>query len=188
MRVRCIVLCLALGVGALCSSPSRAEDVRLLSVGVRGGATIMGHPVLGRSEEETFQEYDVVGTLRLPWSLYAESGWGLTTQVMGTLGALKGGGETAFLTTLVPGFAFGPRNSLFSLDIGVGAALQSRSEFGRQDMGGPFHIAFTVGMRVPVYGDVGLGYRYHHMSDAGLYGSGVRGVDMHMLEMTYTFR
>ena len=148
----------------------------------------MGHALLGRSEEETFHQYEIVGTLGLPWSLYTASGWGLTTQVMGSLGALTGGGETAFLTTLVPGVAFGPRNSLFSLDIGVGGSLQSRGEFGGQNMGGPFHFVFTVGMRVPLYGAVGLGYRFHHMSDAGIYGSGIRGVDMHMLEMTYSFR
>ena len=148
----------------------------------------MGHAVLGRSEDESFQQYDIIATLGLPWSLYGESGWGLTTQVMASVGALTGGGDTAFLTTLVPGFAFGPRDSLFSVDIGVGASLLSRNEFGRQNMGGPFHIVFTVGMRIPIYKAIGLGYRFHHMSDANLYGPGVKGVDTHMLEMTYTFR
>ena len=190
MRVRRVVLGLGLGLllGVLFPLPSRADEVRWVSVGVRGGASIMGHAVLGRSEDETFQEYDVVGTLGLPWSLGVTSGWELTTQVMASVGALTGGGDTAFLTTLVPGFAFGPRNSLFSADIGVGASLLSRNEFGRQNMGGPFHVVFTAGLRIPVYGAIGLGYRFQHMSDANLYGPGVKGVDIHMLEMTYSFR
>ena len=187
MRVLCVVLCLGLGLGVLFPSPSRAEEVRWLSVGIRGGASVSGHPFLGDAEDESFQQYDVVGTLGLPWSWYAESGWGLTTQVMGSLGALTGGGDTAFLVTLVPGLALGPRNSLFSVDIVVGAALLSRNEFGRQDMGGPFHIVFTTGVRIPIYKAIGVGYRFHHMSDAGLYRD-AKGVDTHILEMTYTFR
>jgi hypothetical protein len=30
-------------------------------------------------------------------------------------------------------------------------------------------------MRIPIYEAIGLGYRFHHMSDAGLYGPGVKG-------------
>ena len=191
MRGRCVVLCLCLGVSLglvfLFPSLSRADDVRLLSVGIRGGASIPGTSILGRQEDEHFQQYEVVGTLGLPWSWYTESGWGLTTQVMGTLGALTSSGETAFLTTLVPGFAFGPRDSLFSLDIGVGGSLQSRDQFGSQYMGGPFHIAFTAGVRIPIYGPFGLGYRFHHLSDGGIYND-AKGVDTHMLELTYRFR
>ena len=197
MRVGRVVLGLSLVLlGVLFSTPSRAEDVhwltvkdvRWLSVGIRGGASIMGHSVLGRSEDETFQQYDVIGTLGLPWSFYTESGWGVRTQVMTSLGALTGGGETAFLSTLVPGLAFGPRDSLLQADIGVGASLMSRHQFGVQNMGGPFHVVFSVGFRIPVYDGVGVGYRFHHMSDANLYGPGVKGVDTHLIEMTYSFR
>jgi Lipid A 3-O-deacylase (PagL) len=185
MRVPSVVLCL--GLGLLLSSPSSADELRWLSVGLRGGTTIGGHPVLGDTEDESFQQYDIVSTLGLPWSWHSESGWGLTTQIMGSVGALTGGGDTAFLTTLVPGIALGPRNSLFSVDLGVGASLLSQNEFGRQDMGGPFHIVFTFGVRVPIYKAIGLGYRLHHMSDAGIYDH-AKGVDTHMLELTYTFR
>jgi hypothetical protein len=181
-------LAVVLLLSVLLPSPSGADNVRLLSVGIRGGASIMGHAIMGRSEDETFQQYDVIGTLGLPWSLYTESGWGVSTKVMGSLGALTGGGETAFLSTLVPLLAFGPRDSLLSLDIGVGGSLMSRHQFGVQNMGGPFHVVFTAGLRIPVYEGVGVGYRFHHMSDANLYGPGVKGVDTHMVEMTYTFR
>ena len=43
------------------------------------------------------------------------------------------------------------RNSLFSVDIGVAASLLSRNEVGRRIIGGPFHIVFTTGVRIPIY-------------------------------------
>jgi hypothetical protein len=187
MRACGVVLCLGLGLGFLFPSPSSADEVRLLSIGIRGGTTIGGQPVLGDAEDESFQQYDIVGTLGLPWSWHTESGWGLTTQVMGSVGALTGGGDMAFLATLVPSIALGPRNSLLSVDLGVGASLQSRSEFGRQYMGGPFHFVITFGVRVPIYRAIGLGYRMHHMSDARIYDD-AKGIDTHMLELTYSFR
>ena len=188
MRARHVVLCLGLSLGVLFPSPSRPDEVRWLSVGLRGGTTIGERPVIGGGEKRSFQQYDIVSTLGLPWSLYTESGWGVTTQAMGSVGALTGGGETAFLATLVPGIAHGPRNSLFSVDIGAGAALLSRHEFGRHDMGGLFQFVLTLGVRVPIYKAIALGYRVHHMSDARLYGDDAKGVDTHMLELTYTFR
>jgi hypothetical protein len=45
----------------------------------------------------------------------------------------------------------------------------------------------TFGLRIPVYGALGISYRMAHMSDAEIYGNG-KGVDMHMLELTYNFR
>jgi hypothetical protein len=190
MRLRRVLTVLSLGLllGGLSPLPGHADDVRWLSIGLRGGASIMGHAILGRSEDETFQQYEVVGAVGLPWSLYTASGWGVSTRVIGSLGALTGGGDTAFLTTLVPVLAFGPRDSLLSADLGVGGSLMSRHEFGVQNMGGPFHVVFTSGFRIPIYEGVGVGYRFHHMSDANLYGPGVKGVDTHMLEMTYSFR
>jgi hypothetical protein len=186
MRACAVLLCL--GLWFLAPGLGHADEVRWLSVGVRGGTTITGQPVLGDEEDEIFQQYDIVGTLSLPWSWYLDSGWGLRTQLTGSVGALSGGGVTAFLATLVPGIAIGPRDSLFSVDLGIGGSLQSRSQFGSQDMGGPFHFVITFGVRVPIHQAIGLGYRMHHMSDARIYTGDAKGVDLHMLELTYSFR
>jgi Lipid A 3-O-deacylase (PagL) len=185
MRVCWAVLCLGLGLGLFTSAPSYADELRWLSIALRGGVT--GPPVLGGEAAETFQQYDIAATLGLPWSWYSESGWGVGTRVITSIGVLTAAGDTAFLTTLVPDFAFGPRDSLLSFDIGGGIALLSRYEFGRQDMGGPFQFVFTFGLTVPIYKNLGAGYRFHHMSDGGLY-DGAQGVDVHMLEIVYKFR
>jgi hypothetical protein len=102
-------------------------------------------------------------------------------------GALTGAGDTGFVGTLVPLIAIGPKNSLFSLDLGVGGALLSRYEFGDQDFGGPFQVVLTFGLRVPVYRGIVMGYRLQHLSDATLYGSKTRGADLHMFELLYSF-
>src|SRR5688572_11772440 len=178
--ILCLLLLLAIPASTL------ADDFRLLNVGVRGGAS--GLSVLGGSEEEHFQQYDLFGTASLPWSRYGESGWGFSSRVMGTAGALIGAGEEGFVGTIVPLLAFGPKDSILALDAGVGAALITRHKFGEQDFGGAFQVVLTFGLRVPVYRAFGIGYRMTHMSDATIYGGHSRGADIHMLELTYNFR
>ena len=183
--MRSALLCLVLIL--LTPSPSHADDLRPLNVAVRGGVT--GASILGSDSREDFQQYDVSFTAGLPWSWYSESGVGVGTRAMASLGALTAAGDTAFLTTLVPGIFLGPRDGLVSLDLGAGVALLSRRKFGRQDFGGIFQFALTLGLTLPVplTERFAFGYRFHHLSDAGLYDGG-KGVDVHMLEITYKFR
>ncbi|HEY7648455.1 MAG TPA: acyloxyacyl hydrolase [Methylomirabilota bacterium] len=187
MRVRWAVLCLGVGLGLFTAQPSPADELRPLNVALRAGVT--GPPVLGGEALEHFQQYDVSFTAGLPWSWYSESGWGVGTRFMTSVGALYGGGDTAFLTTLVPGFFVGPRDSVLSFDLGGGVALLSRRQFGKQDFGGIFQFALTFGFTVPIpfTEHFGFGYRFHHLSDGGIYDSS-KGVDVHMLEITYKFR
>jgi len=184
MRLQWPLLCLVLLL--VTPASTLAGDYRLLNVGVRGG--VNGLPVLGKHEHEDFQQYDLFATASLPFSKYWESGWGFSTRLMGTAGALTAAGDTGFVGSIVPLLALGPKDSILSLDAGVGAALISRYKFGEQNFGGVFEFVLTFGLRVPVYRGLGVGYRFAHMSDATIYGSSSRGVDMHMLELTYTFR
>ena len=178
--ILCLVLLLVTPASTL------AGDFRLLNVGVRGG--VSGLEVLGGSEEERFQEYDLFATASLPWSTYWESGWGFSSRLMGTAGGLIGAGDAAFVGAIVPMLAFGPKDSILALDVGVGAAGITRHKFGEQNFGGPFEVVLTFGLRVPVYRAFGIGYRMSHLSDAGIYGRHTRGADIHMAELTYNFR
>jgi hypothetical protein len=167
-------------------APSDADELRLLNVGVRGGAA--GPNVLGGDEDERFQQYDVFATAMLPWSWYHQSGWGLSSRLMATAGALAGGGDAGFVVTVVPLLALGPREGQLSLDGGVGVGVLARHEFGEQDFGGPIQIVATFGLRIPVSRTLSIGYRMQHISDARIYGDKGNGADLHMLELTYTFR
>ncbi|XKE46946.1 acyloxyacyl hydrolase [Halomonas organivorans] len=79
----------------------------------------------------------------------------------------------------------GKRGWAFPPGPGAGAALFSRHRFGEQDFGGPFQFALTLGVGVPLYRHLGLGYRFLHYSDAGVNGSDTTGVDFHMIEFSY---
>lgn len=164
---------------------SQAEEIRLNSIGVRGG--ISGSSPIGEKETEYFQEYDVMANWSLPWEWYSESGWGVGTRLMGSVGAVTAEGDTAFISTLVPGFVFGKKDGWLSLEVGGGGALLSQHHFAHQDMGGAFQFVWDTAVRAKVYGGVGVGYWFHHMSDAGLYGHNGRGFDLHMIEVSYRF-
>ena len=181
-----IVARLALLVFVLCLLapwPSHAEDLRLLSVGMR--ARVSGVTVLGAVPPEAFQEYDAVVNFRLPWGLFSQSGWGAGTRLMASVGALRGVGETALVVSLIPVLALGSQDGRLILDMGIGGALLSKYRFGTQDYGGPFQFALTLGAGVPLYERLGLGYRYMHYSDAGVNGPHTTGADFHMVEFTY---
>jgi hypothetical protein len=172
-----LVLCL------LTPWPSRAEDLRLLSVGMR--ARVSGATVLGDVAPEEFQEYDAVATFGLPWARYSESGWGAGTRLMASAGSLRGAGETALVVSLIPVLALGSQDGRFTLDLGIGGALLSKHHFGTQDFGGPLQFALTLGVGVPLYERLEVGYRFLHYSDASIYGSHTTGADFHMIEFTY---
>jgi len=165
--------------------PSQAEEVRLNSIGVRGGPT--GGSPIGKLETQYFKEYDVMANWSLPWEWYSESGWGVGTRLMGSMGAVTASGDTAFVTTLVPGIVLGKKDGWLSLEFGGGSALLSQYQFATQNMGGTFQFVADMAVRAKVYGGLGLGYWFHHMSDAGLYGRDAHGADFHMIEVSYRF-
>lgn len=176
-------------VGFMCCllapSTSQAAEIRLDSIGVRGG--VSGSSPIGNKETQYFQEYDVMMNWSMPWEWYSASGWGVGTRLMGSVGAIRVSGDTAFVTTLVPGFVFGKKDGWLSLEVGGGGALLSQYHFAHQDMGGTFQFVWDTALRAKVYGRLGLGYWFHHTSDASLYGSDARGFDLHMIEISYRF-
>ena len=147
-------------VGFMCyllvPSLSQAEEIRLNSIGVRGG--VSGSSPIGKKETEYFQQYDVMANWSMPWEWYSASGWGVGTRLMGTVGAVTAAGDTAFVTTLTPGFVFGKKDGWLSLEVGGGGALLSQHRFPDQDIGGLFQLVWDTAVRAKVYRGVGVGY------------------------------
>jgi len=175
----------ALGLFLLAPWPSQAEEIRLNSIGVRGG--VSGSSPIGEKETEYFQEYDVMADWSMPWGWYSESGWGVGTRLMGSVGAVTAAEDTAFISTVVPGVVFEKKDGWLSIEVGGGGALLSQHHFAHQNMGGTFQFVWDMAARAKVYGGLGVGYWFHHMSDASLYGSNVHGFDLHMIEVSYRF-
>ncbi len=163
----------------------QAEEIHLESIGLRGGAS--GSSPIGKKETQFFKEYDLMANWSLPWGWYSESGWGVGTRLMGSVGALGASDDTAFIATMVPGVVLGKKDGWLSLEVGAGVALLSMHHFANQDMGGAFQVVGDIALRAKVYQGIGVGYWFHHLSDATLYGDKGRGFDLHMIELSYRF-
>jgi hypothetical protein len=169
----------------LASAPCRGFELDTIHAGVR--ASFSNEDVLGKVQTENFHEYDLWATVRLPWQHYGESGWGVGTRLLGSAGLLKGAGQGALALSIVPVLALGSEDRRFALDFGIGLALLSRSQFGTQEFGGLLQGALTLGVTMPLYRRLGVGYRFMHYSDAGIYGHDTIGADLHTVEFSYRF-
>lgn len=163
----------------------QADEIHLESIGVRGGAS--GSSPIGKKETQFFNEFDLMANWSLPWGWYSQSGWGLGTRLMGSVGALRASDDTAFIATMVPGVVLGKKDGWLSLEVGAGFALLSQHHFENQKMGGAFQIVGDIALRAKVYKGIGVGYWFHHLSDAHMYGDNGRGYDLHMIELSYRF-
>jgi hypothetical protein len=169
----------------ICSQTGWAKEVELVALGVRAGMNFK-NAGLPPGEKEDFEQFDVFAVMGLPWKWESPSGWEVRAQLGGSAGALRGAGETGFITEITGGPALKIPAWRLILDAGVGGALLSDWKFGSQDIGGPFQFIAHAGAGVQLPWNMVVGWRFHHMSDATMYGSS-RGVDFHMLELSYAF-
>lgn len=185
-RLPVIILCFQLiGVftGVSASKVCYSEELGLQSISLR--TRLSEGTVLGKDAPERFTEYSLAANFALPWKKYSPDAWGIGSRVMASIGNLRGLGKNSLIVSLVPELVIGSEDGKFTFDFGVGAALFSRYQFGSQDYGGAFQFALTVGLGVPVYEKIGVGYRFQHYSDAALHGEHTVGADFHMVELSY---
>ncbi len=169
----------------LLATPSWAEEFEWTSVGVRGAVNFK-EAGLPPGEKVDFEQFDVVGTLGFPGHWVIPGNWRARFQLNTTAGALRGDGETGFISTVTGGIAVVHEQWPVAFDFGVGGALLSTWKFPGQNVGGPFQFIAHGGFLLHLPWNLMAGYRFHHMSDATIYGNN-RGVDLHMLEMRYRF-
>lgn len=185
--VGCLIVCLAVSVLALSAVPSNAEIQGPMAVGVRGGVSIKGESPLGEQMRESFAGGDVFATFRLPWSWYSLAGWGVGTRLITSLGAFSANEKVSFVTAAVPVLTLGRQDDRVTLDAGIGGAMVSAHRFGRHNLGGPFQFVATAGASVAVLPKVSVGYRFQHYSDGTIFGMDTRGIDLHMIELTFRY-
>ena len=170
----------------MAASISTAGEVRLESLAVRGGFS--GSSVIGEEQQTDFNQVDLALTARLPWEWNVGTGWIIKTRLLTSAGVLRGSHETNGVFTLVPlDVIFGRKDGLISIDMGVGGALLTDYKYGNQNFGGPFQLVWTWGATSRFAGPFGAGYHFQHYSDATIYGSESRGVDLHLFEIIYWF-
>jgi Lipid A 3-O-deacylase (PagL) len=187
----CARLCRVIVAGwvvavVLTSSSNLAAELRLESLAVRGGFS--GSSVIGEEQQTDFNQVDLALAARLPWEWNVGTGWIIKTRLLTSAGVLRGSQETNGVFTLVPlDVIFGRKDGLLSIDMGVGVALLTDYKFGEQNFGGPFQFVWTWGATSRFAGPFGVGYHFQHYSDATIYGSESRGVDLHLFEIIYWF-
>ena len=165
---------------------SRASDFELLSVGVR--ARFSEQQMLGKNQAESFREYDLVFANRLPWDKSIDSDWGMGARLLTSVGVLRSeSGQSSLVASAIPVFTLARHDGQLTVELGAGLALLGQHAYARQDFGGALQFALTLGVAIPLYRRLGVGYRFMHYSDGGAYGREATGADMHMVEITYRF-
>jgi hypothetical protein len=170
-------------------SPFREEQPRaitLIRVGPRVG--LSGKSPFGKDQKEDFRQSDIAAVFGLPWGWQERAtGMKLDMRLLTSAGELTAAGDTSLMITMVPCLALSSPDERVSIDVGGGAAYFSNYKFGVQNFGGPTQIVGTAGIGFNLVPGFFAGYRFQHFSDAGTYGPGTLGVDMHMLEVNYRF-
>ncbi len=158
---------------------SSAEDTDLIAIGFRAGVSAV-------ERNEDFEQYEIFARCGLPWSWSWPRSWIISTRLNTTAGVLRGGEETGFVGSAGPGIALSSPEGQISLDAGSRATLLNEGKFGRQTIGGKFHFTSHIGMRFQLARHLGVGYRYQHMSNAGI-NKRNPGLNMHMFGLSYLF-
>jgi hypothetical protein len=178
-RLLVILMFIAFGV-ACCPGNGAATDTFFRSVGVKFGQS-------ATATENYFHQYEVSAVGRLPWELRAPCGWGIVTLIDLSAGALRGEGETGFIGSAGPALSFGKKGFPLEIDAGVSAAVISRDSFGNRDLNGNLQFISHVGVDWRFGRKFGIGYRFQHLSNAGLYGGPNPGLNMHLLGLNWYF-
>ncbi len=165
---------------AWCGSP----DEGWKSVGVRAG-------VSATSRNEYFHRYEAYATYGLPWSLRADSGWGVALQMDGSLGALHAAGKTGVIGAVGPAFVIDKGGKGLAFKLGADVAGLSMYRFGNVDLNGNLLFVGHVGLLYRFDNGLGIGYRFQHLSNGGLAiggsGGGNTGVDLHTADLSWNF-
>jgi hypothetical protein len=179
MKLKTIWLILVLLLGIFSPRPGRAEETNWTAVGFRVG-------ISATEQRGDFTQYEVFATYGLPWSWQPASTWALSTRIHFSAGALRGGGETGFIGSVGPNIALSMVGGHILLDGGISPALLSKHEFGQEDFGGPVQFVSHVGISFKLGTNLGVGYRFQHMSNASIYDQNP-GLELHVFELSYWF-
>src|SRR3954471_14190802 len=103
-----------------------------------------------------------------------------------TAGYLESRGKFGFIGTVGPEFVFEYRPVHLELDSGFRATVISREHYESREFGIPFQFTTHIGVNWEFVPNWRMGYRYEHMSNAGLSSSNP-GLNMHLLGLSYQF-
>ncbi|HTX20810.1 MAG TPA: acyloxyacyl hydrolase [Candidatus Aquilonibacter sp.] len=164
---------------AIISVVCRGEAQDLQSAGVRGGISLNSHSY-------TFRQAEAFAEMNLPWRWDFHSDWYFQTRLDASAGWLGGKETDAFIGTIGPVLELGKEKFPLTLEAGFSPTVLSRHEFGIKDFGDWFQFTTHVGLNWDVTKHLRVGYRYQHMSNAGL-AEPNPGLNLHMISVSWRF-
>ena len=176
LRGVCIVI-VAAGTGFLSVQSSSAAGLELESVGARGGA----------SDNANFTEIEALLDWKLPWRWDWASDWHLQTKLNCSLGSLEAESRTAAIGSAGPALLLSYDRVPVNLEGGASFTLVSRATFGEKDLGSILQFTSYIGLNWDMTRHIRFGYRFSHMSNAGIDSRHNSGLNMHMLALSYLF-
>lgn len=154
-----------------------AQD--FLTLGARGGLSF-------NSSANRFQQGEAFADFDLPWHWNFCSDWRLQPKIDASAGWLDGEHLAAFVGTTGPRMELSYGKFPLALEGGSNPTILSRDHFGSVNFGDRFQFTSYIGMTWHITDHVSLGYRFQHMSNAGL-ASPNPGLNFEMLELSYHF-
>ena len=167
---------LVLGTGA---NAAFGQDFRLESVGARGGFSFSS-PNGRMNQAEAFVDFN------LPWGWDLGKDWHLQSKLNLSLGWLGGNDRSGVIGSAGPALALGPEKFPLSVEAGVSGTGLSQTQYGEWNFGTLFQFTSYIGLNVDVTKHWRLGYRFQHMSNAGL-SQHNPGFNMNMFALSYVF-
>jgi len=157
-----------------------AQEFSFESVGARSGFAVGGKGTADFLQAEAFADCN------LPWRSESDSGWWLQPKLNLSLGWLGGNGINSVIGTLGPALVLGHARFPLSLEGGISPTLLGRYEFGSTSYGEPVQFTSYLGLNLDFTRHLRLGYRFQHMSNAGLSHHNP-GLNINMVALSYVF-
>jgi hypothetical protein len=139
----------------------------------------------GRNDED-FHQAEVFLTHLLPLPMGQAAPLSFHLSLEGSAGVIRADSEEGFVAAAGPGLAIGLWEDRLVVKAGVSPTFISKDRFGDEDLGGPVQFTSHIGLSAGVYRGLRVGYRFQHMSNAGLYDRNP-GLNLHMLEVGWAF-
>lgn len=149
------------------------------SVGARSGISM-------HSSANRFIQSEIYSTWNLAPSQDLGRNWSFRFELDTCAGWLSGRGADGFAGGAGPAFEFEWKGLPVALRGGISPTLLSRDSFGNRNFGILFQLTSHVGLEFHVLPHVDIGYRFQHMSNAGL-GLHNPGLNLHMFSLGYAF-
>jgi lipid A 3-O-deacylase len=168
---------LTLMIISITGTTSSAQDILPNAIGFRSS-------VSASQKYENNKQYEIYSIHELPWKWRPISDLVINVDLNSTIGAYNTREINGFIFSTGPGFTLRNVGSRYALDLGTRVAFLSDENLGKKDFGGKLNFISHVGVKIKLDINVIVGYRFEHMSNAGIYKYNP-GINWHAIEFEY---